>query len=423
MAALTGNYKAMPETVESRFGTFLVVPGAHCYGGGFAGLLPSGLVRPFVPGDECIGWFYGEANNTDGTSTTPPAYSENANQFGDVYQVANTANTTFSGGASLLRTKQSVAKVVMFDSTVEIRLAYAALTTADIGKVVYATTDNPGDIALVGHPDAMIGRIVNNPLSGQISIRCKRQGEVPLVSDRGSIDMNFNMAHAFANQVTSGGETYVQGYRLDAIGAGITAGAGLLPLAGKSGAITMVLDNDNEAQNITLQTPELFDAAKGLTMEVELHINVLGPTATTDFDFGLMTAASSSITDAIRADMDVATAAIGQLKCHVDGDSANILAGSDDNSTLVANVDTLSDNVTTIDTGYKNFLFIIRPSGIGEIWINKVRVLTTTVFSCIGVLATFWAGIINLEKSTGTNVSVANIRKLRVAGAGPGVVA
>lgn len=422
MSALTKNVHINENVSGSKLQTYFVLAAQHVYKGGFAGMVPSGHVKPFVPGDVLLGMFYQEANNADGAATDPPTYVENQlGQFNDVNGPAAGSGSA-SGLSSLIRTKQNIAKVQLCDGVTHMRFTLASCTVKDIGKCLYATTDNPADVALVGHPDAFIGRIVGVPLANTVNVRLKRQGELPVAGDRGSIELNFDTNAWFPNVITSVGEISVSGFRCDAIGAGVTAGTGILPLDAKAGVVKMLLDNDSEAQNLTVQTKEVFDPSKGLTLECDLHQSVLGPTATTDLDFGLMTAASSLITDAIRANMDVTTAGIGTLKIHMDGDSANILAGSDDDSSVIASTDTTIDNVTTADA-YKSFKLIVRPNGTGEVWIDKVRVLASTAFSCIGSLTTLWCGIVNLEKSTGTDVSQANFRKLRVAGAGPGVAA
>lgn len=376
-----------------------VLGSAHIYAGGFVGLTPSGYIKPFEPGDIFDGIADEEYWNTSTTDGT-------ASALGTDNERGKLKCRVIAGNCHFIKTLSSVA-------------------ITDIGKPVYATADDT--IALSGHPDAWVGTLVNKYDTNLALIRMRNPGEKPPVHGNGVCVVESDFAGSIQPVATFNatyaqsalGNSAAQGFKLTSIGAGITAAAGWASLDGEAGgAIRALLDNDNEAQNLTCETATFMNVTKGMTFEMLGRVSVLGPTATTDVDFGIITAASSAITAAIRADIDVTTSGIGLAKFHIDGDSANIGFTSDDNATVVGTAttgtDTTVDNSLTVD---KRFKIIVRTSGAVELWIDGVRYLASTAFSVGTSLTTLYAGFVNIEKSTGTDVSAIVIDYLRVAGA------
>ena len=372
-----------------------VLGSAHIYHGGFVGLTPSGYAKAFQPGDVFDGIADEEFNNT---STTDGASSA----LGDDGERGKPKCRIITGNCHFVKTLTSVA-------------------ITDIGKPAYATADDA--IALSGHPDAWVGTVVDKYDTNLALIRMRNPGEKPPSHGNGVVVCESDFG-ASIEPVATFNATYAQSalgigsagpFKLTSIGAGITATAGWASLDGEAGgAIRALLDNDNEAQNLTCETATFMDVTKGMTFEMLGRCSVLGPTATTDIDFGLFTAASSAITAGIRANFDDTTATNGTAKFHIDGDSVNILFGSDTGATLVAATDTTIDNSLTVD---KRFKIIVRIDGTAECWIDGVRYLSSTAFSVGTTLTTLYCGFVNIEKSTGTDVSAFVIDYLRVAGA------
>lgn len=395
--ALTANTKIQfmePQADRPKYAR-QVLGSKHIYAGGFVGLTPSGYAKPFEPGDIFDGIADEEFNNT---STTDGA----ASALGDDGERGKLKCRVINGHCHFVCTVSSVA-------------------ITDIGKPVYATADDTA--ALKGHPDGWIGTIVDKFDTNKAVVRMRALGEKPPVHGNGVIVCESDFGHSI-QPVATFNATYAQSalgngvagpFKITSIGAGITSAAGWSSLDGEAGgAIRALLDNDNEAQNLTCETATFMDVTYGMTFEMFGRVSVLGPTATTDVDFGIITAANSAITAGIRADIDVNTAGIGVAKFHIDGDSANILFGSDDNSAVVSATDTTIDNSTSAD---KRFKIVVRTSGAVEVWIDGVRYLSSTAFTVGTTLTTLYAGFANIEKSTGTDVSALVIDYMRVAGA------
>jgi hypothetical protein len=142
-------------------------------------------------------------------------------------------------------------------------------------------------------------------------------------------------------------------------------------------------------------------------MELEFCAPDSGDSNTLDIDFGFGTA----LTTNSEADIDHADQ-VQLLGFHMDGASDNVLAQSDDNTTDVAAVDTTIDNDSTTDVP-KKYKIVIRPTGVGELWVAGVRVLSTTVFT---ILSTALVGaFVNMEKTSNDTTASIIIGKLRVA--------
>lgn len=372
-----------------------VLGSKHIYHGAYVGLTPSGYIKPFEPGDIFDGIADQEFNNTSTTDGAASALNDDGTR--------------------------GMAKCRVINGHCHFAAALSSVAITDIGKPVYATSDNT--LALIGHPDGWVGTVADKYDTNIALIRMRAVGEKPPTHGNGVCVVESDFAQSIQPVATFNatyaqsalGNSAAQGFKLTSIGAGITSAAGWASLDGEAGgAIRALLDNDNEAQNLTMETATFMNVAYGMTFEYVGRVSVLGPTATTDVDSGIITAASSAITAGIRADIDVNTAGIGVVKFHIDGDSVNILAGSDDNSTVVSATDTTLDNSLTVD---KRFKIIVRTTGAAELWIDGVRYLSSTTFSVGTSLTTLYAGFVNIEKSTGTDVSAVVVDYCRVAGA------
>jgi hypothetical protein len=287
------------------------------------------------------------------------------------------------------------------------QLPISSVAVADIGRPVFATADNT--FAFTGHPDGYVGRIMAVSATDFARVRQRAPGDLPTTGCV-LIDIDFaKVTHAPV--LTAGGEVYLCGsvLRMDAIGAGIVA-VGIAPDA-STGEERMLLDNDNEAENLSIETPQVFNITKGITMLVEGRLKTAGGAATDDVDFGIFSL-SNNLTDTERANAEAATSGLKSCKFHLDANANDIFMSSDDDASPIAAVDTTVDNSLTVN---KQHLIVARPGGLCQGWIEKARKLASTAFSVSA--SGLFCGVINLEKSTGTGVPELRIRRLRIAGA------
>jgi len=351
---------------------FPIAANETLYKGAFVGLDPAGYAKTFVPGDKLLGLCAGYA--TGGATA-------------GVYLV-----TVYIAG------------------TFQYALTSVALT--DVGKPAFATADNA--LALTGHPDAFVGHITRYVSSNTCWFALKEPGARP--PRNGScidIDIDFAKGGVLPAGLDEGstGAILLSGL-LEAylVGAGLTAGTTGLLMDDAVGELKALLDNDNEAQNLTIQTPQVFNITKGFTFEFEGRNSVAGASATSDMDFGVA-GLTGKLTATERADMNAATAGLKSCLYHLDCNSLNVYASSDDNAAPVAAVDTTFDNSLTVN---HKFVIIGRPGGVCELWIDGVRKLASQ-FSVSA--AGLFCGIVNLEKNAVTDVPELRIRRLRMAGA------
>jgi hypothetical protein len=341
------------------------------YKGALVGLNPAGYLKPFEPGDKFVGVAY------------------------------ESATCTSTAGA--------VSCFVFTCGDFKYALTSVALT--DVGKGAYATADNA--IALTGHPDAYVGRIVNYTTTDECVVRLKRVGEYA-PTDGTCIDVNVDFSRFGivnrADEVTTILRLDGTPLKFAAVGSGMSAGTSGLLTDEATGEIRFLIDNDNEAQNLTLVTPEVFNITKGITFEFEGRVKTAG-NSTDDFSCGLM-ALSGGVTVTQHADTVVNTSGVSAALFCLDTDDLNIDCYSDDNATAVGPTDSTIDESLTVN---KRFKIIVRAAGTVEFWVNEVRALSTTAFAVAA--AGLMCGIVNLEKSGGTGVPEARLRKLRVAGA------
>ena len=347
-----------------------VAAAVHIYRDGIMGIDPAGMLKPFVPGDELVGLAYEEIDN--------------------------------SGGAA-------AAKKCRVRVGCDFPFALSGAANLDAGRAVYATADDA--IALIGHPDAFLGRIVHKDAdaANSVIVRMKYGAKQWTPGDTGALQFLFNggpvnptgQAGAAADFVQPGGMI-----GSSVVGLGVTQAL----LAG--GGADLTFDATSEVADASLRTPAVLLASKGVTFHGILHATVLAADASADFHWGLETLTDTA---ASRATLTAINALADNALFSMAGNAADILAQSDNGTTDVAPIDTTVDNVTTAVTGEKEFHVIVRPSGAVEFWIDRVRVLSSTTFAV--ATTALLGGIVNMVKTVGTVVPAMRIRKLRVCGA------
>lgn len=356
----------VPRYTDQEILTFPVAAGVRIYKDAFVGTNLGGYLKPFEPGDVFQGLAKHSKDNTAGSDGTINCDVRTNGDF----------EITLSG-----------------------------LAQTDVNRPIFAVDD--GAAGLTGHPDGYMGRLIAVTSATQGRVRMRAPGDIP-TSGCILIDIDFGKI-THAPVLTAGNEQYIGGIlRYDAIGAGIVA-VGISPDEA-NGEVRLLLDNDNEAQNLTIQTPQVFNITKGITATFTGRLKVAGGAATDDLDFGL--AGGMTLTDTERANLDATTSGLKSCKFHLDCNSNDIFVSSDDDASPVPAVDTTVDNSLTVN---KEHTIVARPGGACQAWIDKARKLTSTAFS---VSATgLFCGIINLEKSTGTGVPEARFSRMRIAGA------
>lgn len=369
--ALSAN-RPLTRFASEEIATYPVGAAVHIYLGGLVGIDPAGYAKAFVPGDVFVGQANAEADNSSGAAGAINV---------DVIQAGN------------------------------IEFALTSVAYTDAGRPVYATADDA--IAFSGHPDAYVGRVVAKSATNKAVIRLKAPGEKAPNGD-GCVDMLIDFAQVLVANQDEGTATLKVGgsaIKTAAIGAGLTAGTTGFLHNEATGELRMLIDNDNEAENLTIETPQVLNITKGATFDITIKLEAAGGAATDDLDFGLM-GLSGGITATERADMNATTSGLLSALFHVDTNGLDLKFSSDDNAAPVTATDTTVDLVLQTAVNCK---IIVRPTGAVEVWVGGTRYLSSTAFSvgASGLLA----GIVNIEKSTGTGVPEVRVRKLRAAGA------
>jgi len=363
MAALTANRSVTFFTdVDQSTRNYPVVAADHIYLGGYIGKDPAGNVKPFEPGDLFLGVAYEEKDNS-------------------------------SGAAAALNCRVIVSGDFLGTIT--------SVTKANVGQAVYATTD--GDLALTGHPDAFVGRVISYETTNTAVIRMREFGQRPGANE-GSVELVITGHENFAATGATAGTTSVGGFDLKSI-----LGTGWVCNDAENGGIKGDFDATAEIALCSARTRnDCLPIDKGITMDVDLVVADIGDAAAIDVDWGLGTALTTN------SEASIDHADMVQLACfHLDGAADDVLAQSDDNTTDVAAVDTTVDNDSTTDVS-KHYKIIVRPTGTVEFWIANARVLSTTTFA---MLSTALAGaFINMEKTSDDTTASIIFRNLRVAG-------
>ncbi len=334
------------------------------YKGAWVGKNPAGYAKAFEAGDELVGLAasYATGGSTAGT-----------------YYVTHYIRGRF-----------------------QFTLTSVALT--DVGKPAFATADNT--LALTGHPDAYVGRIVRYITTDTCLIELKRPGEVPR-SGEGCVLIELVGHESGFDDLAAAGTTYVaDNFVGKAIGAAGTPGVDNLD--GEDGGFRLHFSTTAEVQTASIhQLNDCLPIDKGLTFEVELTVHDNGDTADGDLDFGFSTALTSNTL------ADMAHANNAELACfHCDGNDENVDAWTIKNSVATSITDTTVDNVA--DT-YKKYKIIVRPDGTVEFWIAGVQVLSTTSFSMTSTALV--AACLNFEKAANDTPGDVYFKKLRI-GAG-----
>lgn len=333
------------------------------YKGAFVGRNPAGYIQPFVPGDEFVGIAYENIDNSSGAAG------------------AETCRVYVKGDFSL---------------------TLASVALADVGRPAFATDD--GTLALTGHPDAFVGMILSRPAANTALVRLRAPGQLP-PNGVGSVELRLTGAESFiATGATAGQLNGPAGFEVKS-----ALGLGVLPNDAEGGGVKFQFDATAEVGLASLRTiNDTWPVDQGITFEAKLVVADKGDNAALDIDFGLGTALTAN------SEADIDHADMAQLACfHMDGNSDNILAQSDDATTDVAPVDTTIDNDSATDVP-KRFKIIVRPSGSVEFWIDGARVLSSTAFAVLStaVLAAF----VNVEKTSDDTTAVLLLSDLRVAG-------
>lgn len=364
MTALTAN-RNVDRLVDQELREYPVGAAEHIYRNGLVGVDPAGHAKAFVPGDIFVGVAYEEIDNSAGVA---------ANKYARVYTEGDFA----------------------------MALANAAHT--DTGHPVFATDD--ATLGRSGHPDAFVGTVVHKDkdASGFAIVRLRRADEKP-PNGIGSIELVLTGHETFSETGATAGT-----FNLNGFDAKSALGLGILMEDAENGGITCQFDATAEIALASVRTTDdRLPVDKGVTFEVDLVVSDKGDDAALDIDFGFGTPLTSN------SEADIDHVDMVQLACfHLDGNSDDILAQSDDNTTDVAAVNTTIDNDSATDVS-KKFKIIVRPDGTVEFWIAGARVLSATSFAVLST--SLLAAFINVEKTSNDTLAVLTFRNLRVCGA------
>lgn len=381
MTALTED-RDLNRMVDQELREYGVLAAETIYKGSLVGRHPAlGYVKAFKICDEFLGVAYENANNSAGSS-------------GDTD--GRTLGTVDQEGLVRLFTEG------------DFTMTLASVAVTDIGKAVFAQDD--GSIALTGHWDGFVGRIIAIDKANTPIVRLKEPFTEPKMNE-GALKIETDFVGEYDNVGGAGGEDYFAGFELDgANGLGVV----VEPLFAE-GAFILWMDAQEEAAFATIWTQPIFDIVMGVSYFVRLYIDDDG-TSTTDFDWGLGNVRS----DTIKADMDDGSLTV-HARFHVNGANTAILAEADDNTIDVAAADTGVVNVETAGA-YKDFHILIRgDNAVPEFYIDGARVLTST-FDTVVLMAGLVAGFVNAEKASGATLIKVPVEKLRIAGGSVAIV-
>jgi hypothetical protein len=361
MGAISENTTITYKTAATKNATIPVVAATRIFKGAFAGRhFCTGLLKPFVVGDIFTGIVVDEADNSDGAAS-------------------------------------AIDGTVALDGVIELSLTGAAAT--DIGDPVFAT--DSGAIDRFGHTLAYMGRITGYSETGRVEVTLKQPGELPRRGEKGCQYVEAGGPPATTTGAAAATSMYVDGMTYSsALGLGISHEA-----ADGKHMWTMELDATNEVSNAQFITPAMFNPGGGIVFETDLTVESASG-ATIDVDWGIANAV-------------VVTAFDGAFKAifHYDGGAETLLAGSDDNTVDVAEVDTTKLNVSGTT---KKFTVILRPTGAPEFYINRAQVLTANFAAVVLLQActTPYIAFVNLEKTIDTTTSVVKVTRFVCYGAG-----
>jgi len=362
--------------VDQSLRAFPVAAGVHIYRDTYVGVDPAGNLNPFIPGyHDFVGLAAAECDNSLGAvgATTCQVYVQG-----------------------------------------DFELTLTSVSLIDRLKPVYATDDNA--IALSGHPDAYVGRIIQKLDTNKALVRLRIPGELP-PNGQGSIliDVDFGRTQEAATDENDGyggmGQLFYNG-----IGSGLTAGTTGHLLDEATGEKLFLMDATSQAQGISKETRRVFSTAKGMSLRWEGRKSVAAATAA-DIDVGF--AGGIALTDTQRADMQASTASFLYALFHIDAEDDNVDYATDDNATVVGPTDTTFDNEVAT-----NHVFEVRIRPVtaalpaaAQFWIDGVlKATSATGVAVAGATAALMAAYAGIEKGANTDVPAMRTRRFRAAG-------
>jgi hypothetical protein len=365
--ALTAN-RQIDHLPDQQLRQFPIAAGKHIYAGAFVGLDPAGYAKPFEVCDVVAGVAYDEQNNTDGDAGA---------LYVRLYVQGDFVHSLSGAGHS------------------------------DTGKALYATADNA--VALKGHPDAFVGRVVHKDADAGNSVVFRLKDTPGVLSlnplDEGHIECVDDFTHSGPTGAASATVYTRGGFHIKSI-----LGLGNVALTTVNGGTDLQLDNATEVALASIRTLGLFKASAGVTLDARLHVKDKGDDASLDIDVGLGTPLTAN------SEADLSHANLTDKACfHMNGNSNNIYAWSEATDVETAETDTTVDNVEAVaETSYKDLHIKVRPTGAVEFWIDRVRVLAASTFAVAA--AAQLAGFVNVEKTSNDTLCEVYVRKVRVAG-------
>jgi hypothetical protein len=352
----------VPMYGEQTFSEFEVEGGQRLFRNGIMGRhVASGYVRAFEPGDEVVAITYAETDNR-------------------------------SGGDGAIMARGFVSG--------DFVLTISGVDRGDLGKPVYAGSDDPGDVALNGHPLAMLGRIVMIDGTDKCRVRFKLPGELPGRGEGGPMCLGGGFSKATG--AAGGGTEYVDG---DGFLVASALGLGVIPT---DNGVQLSLDTTDEASHAGLVTAAKFDLDKVIVMQAEIAAYSVSGTAMSgtnvDLDFGLADAVVRSAVDPTR-----------HVRFHVDGGDTTLLLGADDNSHDVAEADTTLELPKTLATA-ELYTLIVRNDGTVEAWAGATRITAPDLSAIDFTSGGYVAAFANVEKSSLAGVAIVEVRNIRCLG-------
>ena len=180
---------------------------------------------------------------------------------------------------------------------------------------------------------------------------------------------------------------------------GTQALGGFLPPQRYGGAIKLLLSATNEAQKVDALSRDGFVTGANAIVEGIVRVVSDGAGTTPDFNIGIANATHATDADSIT----------DSLFIHLDGNSTNINAESDDGTTEVAATDTTVDY--TEGTRFE-FWFDMRNPADVQVYVNGSLVLSATVFN-VNASAATWLLLAHLEKTASTDTYEVDIEMLK----------
>ena len=180
----------------------------------------------------------------------------------------------------------------------------------------------------------------------------------------------------------------------------VTLTAGVATVANEGGALAIDFDATDEAQRGEALSEDLVSIGDDWIITGEINIESDGNNAALDVNIGVASAGHASDADSIALSAFV----------HVDGNSANILAESDDATNETAATDTTID---LTEGTYFEFKIDGRDPASLAFYVNGARVLSGTTFD-VSDAATTLKVLAHAEKSGGAAVAAVRVKNLKL---------